>query len=95
MQNKQRRRRKAGIDIGEQLDIPNLARRDVPHIEAEGNREIIVDGCKGILEYAEDRIKINTGSLIICFKGTELIVKSYSEVSIVLTGNIISVEFST
>lgn len=95
MQSKQRRRKKSGIAIGEQLDIPNLARRDVPHIEAEGNREIIVDGCKGILEYDEDKIKINTGSLVICFKGTELIVKSFSEVGIILTGNIVSVEFST
>lgn len=75
------------------LDIPQSLNASLAHIEAEGNREIAVDGCKGILEYDENRIKINTGSLVITFCGSDLEIKVYSDVQTVITGEIITIEF--
>ena len=55
--------------IEQTLDLPEILSPGVPHIEMQGNREIIIDGCRGILEYDEDRIKLNAGSLVISFQG--------------------------
>ncbi len=77
------------------LDIPEILCKDLPHIEAEGNREISVDGCKGILEYTQEKIKINAGKLIIVFTGEEMEIKTYSEIQTVISGNILGIEFET
>ena len=39
------------------------------HIEINSNREAIIDGSSGILEYNECCIKISTGKMIVAFKG--------------------------
>ncbi len=94
-ENKRRRKRKnaTGEIIKTALDIPEILTADLPHIEAEGNREISVDGCRGILEYTQDKIKLNTGKLVITFIGDGIEIKTYSEIQTVIGGNILSVEF--
>lgn len=79
--------------IKDALDIPQALNPSLPHIEAEGNREIAVDCCKGILEYTEDRIKLNAGSLIITFSGSNIEIKVYSDIQTVIAGDIVSIEF--
>ncbi len=75
------------------IDLPESLNPTLPHIEAEGNREISVDGCRGILEYGQDRIKLNAGSLIIAFYGDNLEIKVYSDIQTVIAGSIASIEF--
>ena len=41
------------------MQIPIASIMDLTHFEMNGNREVIVDGCKGILEYDENIIKLN------------------------------------
>lgn len=66
-----------------------------PHIEMIGNKEIAVDGCKGIVEYDENVIKLNTGSLIIGFTGTDMLIKSFDCDVAVITGNVAEITFVT
>ena len=75
----------------EGYEMPDLS---LPDIQARGNREFTVDGCKGILEYEQDSIKLNTGKLIITFLGDAMEISVYSELETIITGNIFSVEFS-
>ena len=79
--------------IEQTLDLPEILSPGVPHIEMQGNREIIIDGCRGILEYDEDRIKLNTGSLVISFQGSGLVIKTYSENQTVLAGEVVGIAF--
>lgn len=75
------------------LDIPEMARRDVPHIEMQGNREVLVDGCRGVLEYTSDQIKINAGSCVIRFSGGDLTIRAYSENQTEINGEILQIDF--
>ena len=63
------------------------------HIELFSNREIIIEGCRGVDEYREDYIKLKLikGSITLC--GSEFCIKSFENSSIVVNGNISSLEF--
>lgn len=75
------------------MDIPRLAMKGCPHIEMEGNREAIIDGCIGILEYDEDRIALNLGSIGIRFCGTDMRIVSFETQRTVICGCFATVEF--
>lgn len=75
------------------LDLPGMPDSRLPHIEAQGNREFIIDGCKGILEYEEGRIKLNTDCLTVSFTGKNVEIKAYSDIQTVVSGNIYKIEF--
>jgi sporulation protein YqfC len=75
------------------MDIPPSAISGVPQIELGGNREAVVDGCQGILEYSEDSIKLAAGKLNMRFAGRELQLKVLTHDSAVIEGYITSIEF--
>ncbi len=63
------------------------------HIEISGNREVIFEGSKGILEYSDTAIKINTGKYIVCFNGRGLYIKCMTECDLVIQGFVTSIEY--
>lgn len=64
------------------------------HIEMLSNYELSVDGCFGVYEYTDCYIRLNieNGSLII--NGSKLDIASFEERTIIIHGNISSVEFA-
>ena len=64
-----------------------------PRLEFVGNGECVVDGLKGILEFTNDRIKIDLGKYAVTFIGDELYINSFSRDGAVVEGTIISAEF--
>ena len=74
----------------EAYEMPDFT---LPNIEARGNREICIEGCKGILEYEEGKIRLNCGRLVIGFIGDGIEITAYSDIQTVITGNIFSIEF--
>ncbi len=64
-------------------------------IELTGNREISVDGCRGILEYDESIVRLNLGNMIIKITGAGLTIPSMAAEQTTVTGSIASVEFSS
>lgn len=79
--------------VQQALDIPEIARRDVPHIEMQGNREVLVDGCRGVLEYTSDQIKLNAGACVIRFSGSDMTIRAYSENQTEINGEILQIDF--
>ena len=75
------------------LELPNGTLSGAARVELSGNRRAVVEGCRGILEYEEGVIRLNTGSGIIRFMGRELGLSCMTEDSAVVTGFILSVEF--
>ena len=62
-----------------------------PKIEMSGNREIIVDGCKGVVEYSEDLIKLNLGEVVLTLSGDGLVINSFdSSIAVIFFESIIS-----
>ncbi len=63
------------------------------HLEFRGNREVIIEECRGILEYGEKQVRINGSDCILRFQGRELQLCTMTEDSIVLSGHIERLEF--
>ena len=57
------------------------------------NKEIIIEGCKNILEYEDDRIKLNLGNKTLLIIGESLSITSITINGVVIMGNISSLEF--
>lgn len=64
-----------------------------PMMEVCSNREITIDGCRGITEYSEYTIKISTSHGVIAIEGKKLNIKYLSVSSVVIEGIIKGIEF--
>lgn len=64
-----------------------------PRVEIFSYKEAIIEGCKGILEYGDEYIKLNVGFGSVAFSGNGLYAQSFNGDSIVLRGKIASVEY--
>lgn len=75
------------------LSVPQQLMPNMPYIELKGNREALIEGCKGILEYDTQVIRVNAGGLVISFCGRGLNIKCLTASSLIVEGYITSVEF--
>ncbi len=66
-----------------------------PKIEMTGNREIIIDGCKGVVEYSENLIKLNLGETVLALSGDGLVINSFDSSIVVITGQISDISFTS
>lgn len=79
--------------IGRNLDLPQEALAGYAYIEISGNREVIVEGCRGVLEYSDTVVSLNTGKLIVKITGCELTVVSMQNTQAIIRGVIAGVEY--
>lgn len=63
------------------------------HMEINGNREAIVEGCGGVLEYGDDVVRVKAGKQTVRFTGRGLVIKCLTADSLVVTGFIMGIEF--
>lgn len=81
--------------LSQAFDIPGAALAGICHIEMAENREAVVDGCQGVVEYDETVIKLSTGKMVVKFSGRNLQIKVLTQDSAVVSGFITSMEFLT
>lgn len=81
--------------LSDSLELPRSAIAGGTHIELAGNREAFVDGCKGILTYDDNHIRLNTGKLIVSFSGSGLSINALQMEQAIVSGNIAEISFST
>ncbi len=65
------------------------------HIELKGNREAVVEGCSGVLEYDTGVVRVRAGKLTVRFSGRGLVIQCLTTDSLVVTGFITGIEFLT
>lgn len=75
------------------LELPVGSLTGAARIEMTGNRRAVVEGCQGIVEYADDIVRLQTGSGLIRFRGRSLSMSCLTEDSAVVEGIILSLEF--
>ncbi len=63
------------------------------HLEFNGNREVIIEDCSGILEYTERQVRVSSADCILRFQGKDLTICAMTQDSIVLNGYIERLEF--
>lgn len=79
--------------ICERLDITEDVCRRCGYIEIISNTCALVDGCRSVLEYDSELVKLNLGKISVAFHGSELTIKSLSMAQAMVEGLILSVEF--
>ena len=57
------------------------------------NREVVVDGCRGVIACSEEELKLNVGNKALLIKGRGLMIKYLTDREITVAGLIVGVEF--
>lgn len=63
------------------------------HIEMFSNKKMILDGCKGIVDYQNQYIKLKLKKGYLTVIGTDFLISAYESGAITVNGNITSLEF--
>ena len=64
-----------------------------PRIELLGNHQAMLEGCRGVLYYDDNRIEISLGKYRILFLGSELRLTSLAGGDAIVAGSIEKIEF--
>lgn len=94
MAKKARSLRTAGQKLDRALELPAGTLGGGARIELLSNREATVDGCRGILDYSDEAVRLNVGNGSVTFFGRDLMIKTLSDREAVLAGHIQRVEFN-
>lgn len=98
---KDRKRRSAEEEPGKltalsrALDLPEGVFSDSSQISLSSNREAVVEGCAGVLEYDPMLVKLSLGKMMVQFTGRNLEIKCMTGESVIVRGYILGVEFIT
>ena len=79
--------------FAEVIDIPKEVVCDLPVIMLTGNKEINVENFNNLLEYTQQRIRLNTKCGILVIEGTLLQAKNMTAERICIQGNILHITF--
>ncbi len=75
------------------FELPKDIVLDVSKVIIIGTEQVTVENHKGIVEYSEELIRINTDSGIIKVSGRKLTIKTILQEEITITGEITNIEF--
>jgi len=86
---------KARESIAELLEFPKDIMLDTSKITMIGNLQILVENHKGIIEYTDKKMRINTRFGMLEIEGEKLHLKSISADEITINGKIVKLLFSS
>ncbi|HOQ37145.1 MAG TPA: sporulation protein YqfC [Acetivibrio sp.] len=86
-------KRKLKEKVAELLELPKEVVMDLPKITMFGDRNLLVENYKGIIEYDDNKIRINTGKGIIKVTGEKLVIKEITQEDLMIDGDIDTLEF--
>lgn len=75
------------------LQLPTAVISGVTHMEVNGNHEVVLEGCGGIIEYTDEVVRVKTGKTTTKFSGRNLTIKCIQVDSLVVQGFITAIEF--
>ncbi|HOJ09006.1 MAG TPA: sporulation protein YqfC [Clostridiales bacterium] len=79
--------------LTEVLELPKEVILNIPKMTIIGNKELVIENYKGIIEYGSARIRINTGTGLIKITGNGLNIKEITSEDVIIGGDISSLEF--
>ncbi len=80
-------------DISKRLGLPADVLAGAPIITATGRNEICIENYKGILEYDDKLIKVQTRMCRVCIEGKHLNILYFTEDEMRITGYIQSISY--
>ncbi|QZY56550.1 sporulation protein YqfC [Crassaminicella profunda] len=79
--------------VSELLELPKDIMLDLPRITLLGKLQLYIENHKGIIEYSDTRIRVNTKSGVIRITGRELSIKTIVTEEIIICGQVENIEF--
>ncbi len=89
------RKRKKASKLSRLLEIPNEVSGNEPKVVITGFNELIIENYKGILEYEDFYVRVNTYIGIININGFNLELKQMSDEAVCVKGKIESIDIET
>lgn len=101
MARKERRRKKEDKEpkpkmkekVADVLELPKEVMLNIPKFTMIGTGNLVIENYKGIIEYDDTRIRVNTGAGMVRITGERLFIKEITSEDIMVDGDIKSVEF--
>lgn len=90
--NKMKNKKQKLIKINDMLEFPKEIGSEEPKITMLGNKQLLIENYKGILEYEEFFIKINTYIGIVNINGFNLELNNLTDDDILIRGKIDSID---
>lgn len=81
-------------NFSEILELPKDIMLDLPKVTLIGNLQLYIENHKGIVEYGNLRIRVNTNAGILRILGKNMIIKTIVTEEIIIVGEIDSIEFT-
>ena len=91
MKDKHLRRVKA--ELSEWFELPEEIMLDLPRIEILGNDRIHIENHRGIIEYTQTCVRVNTNAGVIRITGGALNVRNIGSEEIIVLGSIEAIEY--
>lgn len=80
--------------LASELEVPSEVLPGVFHMELLENREAVIDGCKGVQEYNDERIILKLNKKTVTFLGLNLELKAFKNERVIISGYIANIGFS-
>lgn len=80
-------------NVTDALELPKEVMLNLPLLSLMGREELTIENYKGIMEYNEECIRVNTAVGIIKIRGKGLCLKQLTAECVVVSGGIMSVEY--
>ena len=93
MSTKRQKAASAARFIDRALELPVGTVSGGATVTVHSDREVTVDGCRGVISCSEDYIKLNIGNRAVGISGRSLMIKSLTDREIIIVGCILSVEY--
>ena len=81
--------------LGDLSALGAAAELAMPHIELRSNRQAVIEGCAGILEYEETCVRLNCGTLLVALSGSELCLEQLAGSLVCVSGELLTLSFSS
>ena len=79
--------------FSEILDLPKEIVLNIPKLTIVGNGDMMLENYKSIIEYDNNRIRINTGIGVVRITGSRLLIREITSEDIIICGEINGLEF--
>ncbi|MCL2699115.1 MAG: YabP/YqfC family sporulation protein [Defluviitaleaceae bacterium] len=75
------------------FDLPHEVTRNLPLITITGSERVSIENFKGVIEYTEERVRINTPCGVLRIAGRGLALKQVTSENILVTGGVTGLEY--
>lgn len=75
------------------LDLPEEVMLNLPIVNIYGNTRVEIHNFKGLIEYTEERIRVNTSIGVLVIEGKKLQIKVMTTEELYITGHIVQTSY--